>query len=184
MRSVVPPLLVLAVVGGALVAADPAPLAPEHAHATTRRAATGTRHGDTVTVQLEARPADWHPAGDDAPGAVVPAFAEVGHAAEIPGPMVRVPAGTLVVVRLRNALPDTLAVHGLHDRPTRGAARVPRGGVRLAPGATRTLAMRLEAPGSYWYWGTTTAPRARGIGSAREATPLTGVLVVDPPPAP
>jgi FtsP/CotA-like multicopper oxidase with cupredoxin domain len=183
MRSVVLPLLVLAVIGGALVAASPAPLDPEHARASaTSHASAGTRRGDTLTLRLEARTALWHPAGDDAPGAIVPAFAEVGHAAQILGPLVRVPAGTVVVVQLRNALPDTLAVHGLHDRPASPGPGDPLDGVRLAPGATRTLPMRLDAPGSYYYWGTTATPHTTPHTTpARERAPLTGVIVVDPP---
>jgi len=37
-------------------------------------------------------------------GAVVPAFAEVGSAARIPGPLIRVAAGTEVALSLHNAL--------------------------------------------------------------------------------
>ncbi|MGZ8377061.1 MAG: multicopper oxidase domain-containing protein [Gemmatirosa sp.] len=187
MRSVVPPLLVLAVIGGALVAASPAPLEPARtgtdAHAA--RASAGAWRGDTLTLRLEARTARWLPAGvgapgaPGAPGALVPTFAEVGRAAELPGPLVRVPAGTVVVVRLHNALADTLHVHGLHDRSASTQVGDPPDGVHLAPGATRTLPMRLDAPGSYGYWGTTAPPHART--GAREEAPLTGVIVVDPP---
>jgi len=53
-------------------------------------------------------------------GAPIPAFAEEGGPARIPGPLVRVSAGTEVQVVLRYSLLDTLLVHGLHARDTTG----------------------------------------------------------------
>ncbi|MDF1504224.1 hypothetical protein PYV61_14820, partial [Roseisolibacter sp. H3M3-2] len=96
--------------------------APERARPNDNRVAAGAMRGDTLALRLEARLAEWHPDGDDAPGATVQAFAEAGGAAWIPGPLVRVRAGTPVHVTLRNALADTLVVHGLHDRAAAPAA--------------------------------------------------------------
>ncbi len=41
----------------------------------------GTMRGGVLELRLEARVAMWHPDGDDAPGAPMPAFAEEGGAA-------------------------------------------------------------------------------------------------------
>jgi hypothetical protein len=48
--------------------------------------------------------ARWHPDGDDGPGALIPACAEEGGAPSIPGPFIRVPAGTEVALTVRSSL--------------------------------------------------------------------------------
>src|SRR6476469_2036996 len=68
------------------------------------RRPAGRLHDGVLTLRLDARLGEWHPDGDDAPGAVVPAFAEDGGAPSIPGPLVRVPAGTVLAVSIRNSL--------------------------------------------------------------------------------
>jgi FtsP/CotA-like multicopper oxidase with cupredoxin domain len=119
----------------------------------------------------------WHPDGDDAPGAPMPAFAEEGGAPRIPGPLVRVRAGTEVEVSLRNSLGDTLLVHGLHART--GTGPVDATPVAIAPGERRVVRFRLDAPGTYYYWGTTMR-RAMNFRT-REDAQLTGAIVVDDP---
>ena len=141
------------------------------------RVAAGALRGRELTVHLEARLAMWHPDGDDAPGALLPAFAEEGRAPEIPGPLIRVPAGTNIVVSVRNTLPrDTLVVRGLHDRAGALVAAA-QAGISLAPGELRTLHFRLETPGTYYYWGTTTR-RDVNFRTGEDAQ-LTGAIVVD-----
>ncbi|GLC25714.1 multicopper oxidase domain-containing protein [Roseisolibacter agri] len=166
----------------AVAAPLPPPAAPARARPNDNRAPSGALRRDTLTLRLEARLATWHPDGDGAPGAVVAAFAEVGRDASIPGPLVRVRAGTTVSVVLRNALADTLRVHGLHDRAATPGAATPDDAptpLVLAPGASRAVAFRLEAPGTYYYWGTSTG-RPLELRT-REDAQLTGAIVVDPP---
>ncbi len=154
--------------------------APSRALANDNRVPAGVLRRDTLTLRLDARLAEWHPDGESAPGAVVPAFAEAGRDARIPGPLVRVRAGTTVSVVLRNALADTLRVHGLHDRAATpgaapGAAPPP---LVLAPGASRAVAFRLDAPGTYYSWGT--SPGRPRDGRMRADAQLPGAIVVDP----
>jgi FtsP/CotA-like multicopper oxidase with cupredoxin domain len=138
----------------------------------------GTLRDGVLTLRLEARLASWHPDGDGAPGAIVPAFAEAGGPARIPGPLIRVPAGTEVEVVLRNRLDAaTLDVHGLGERVALASPPVPAP-VRLRPGETRTVRFRLYAPGTYYYWGTTTG-RAFSYRIGEDAQ-LNGAIVVDP----
>jgi FtsP/CotA-like multicopper oxidase with cupredoxin domain len=139
------------------------------------RRPAGTLRNGALTVRLEARVADWHPDGDNAPGAAMMAFAEEGKAAQIPGPLLRVVAGTRITGTLRNALPnDTMLVYGLHARPVTGAAPAP---LRLAPGESQHLDFQLDAPGTYLYWATT---MKRGIKfRVREDAQLSGAIVVD-----
>ena len=136
------------------------------------RQPAGQMRDGALVLRLEARVAMWHPDGDNAPGAPTPAFAEVGGAARIPGPLIRVRAGTTVDVRVTNALADTLVVHGLHARP--GEAHQP---LTLAPGDARDVRFHLGAPGTYHYWGTTTR-RLIDFRTLADAQ-LTGAIVVD-----
>ena len=139
------------------------------------RRPAGTLRNGALTMRLEARVANWHPDGDNAPGAAMMAFGETGKAAQIPGPLLRVVAGTRITGTLRNALPnDTMLVYGLHARPITGAAPAP---LRLAPGESQRLDFQLDAPGTYLYWATTTK---RGIKvRVREDAQLSGAIVVD-----
>lgn len=141
------------------------------------REPAGRTQGGALRLTLEARVAMWHPDGDGAPGAPTPAFAESGGPARIPGPMIRVRAGTTVDVRVTNTLADTLVVHGLYARP--GQAQAP---LVIAPGAARGAQFRLGAPGTYFYWGTTSG-RAMDFRTLADAQ-LTGAIVVDDSAAP
>jgi manganese oxidase len=143
--------------------------------------AAGRKSGTTVTVNLVAQPGEWRPDGDDAPAVVVPAFAVEGGAPQIPGPLVRVAAGTTILVTVRNALgADTLRVYGIHARPLRSADdSVP---LVLAPNAERTVRFTLDVEGTFYYWGTTTH-RALAYRTGLDGQ-LTGAIVVDPPNAP
>ena len=143
------------------------------------RRPAGTLRNGVLTVQLEARIASWHPDGDNAPGADIMAFAEVGKATQIPGPLLRVVAGTRITGTLRNALPnDTMLVYGLHARPATPSSAAP---LRLAPGESRRLDFQLDAPGTYLYWATT---MKRSIKfRVLEDAQLSGAIVVDEPGA-
>jgi FtsP/CotA-like multicopper oxidase with cupredoxin domain len=149
----------------------------ERVRANDNRARAGILMSGTLAVRLEARLAQWHPQGDDAAGAVIPVFAEIGRPAQVPGPLIRVPGGTNVTVTVRNLIPNaTLTIHGLHSRPaTPGFSD----SLQLTPGAVQTLRFRLDRPGTYYYWGTTTGT-AFGKRTQEDAQ-LSGVIVVDEP---
>jgi FtsP/CotA-like multicopper oxidase with cupredoxin domain len=139
------------------------------------RQPAGTLRDGVLTVRLEARRSDWHPDGDNAPGAEVPAFAEAGKAPQIPGPLIRAAVGTRVTATVHNALPnDTLVVHGLYTREPGGKDASP---LQLLPGEERTIEFRLSMPGTYYYWGTTMRRPLRY--RVHEDSQLTGAIVVD-----
>ena len=147
-----------------------------------RRSAGTLRHG-VLTLRLDARLGDWRPDGEDAAGATVPAFAEQGGPARIPGPFIRVPAGTEIALTIRNTLQRTLTLRGLHDRSTTSGARpTPADSIELAPGASRAVQFRLDVPGTYYYYGSTTEQTVDW--RAGDDSQLTGAIVVDPPNAP
>lgn len=149
---------------------------PVRISANDNKAPAGTPNGHLLKLRLVARTGTWYPDGAAAPGMSLPAFAEEGRAPSIPGPMIRVRAGTAVLLSLRNDLPNvTLTVHGLVSRGTAGPAT--RDSLQLASGATRTLRIQLNAPGTYFYWGTT---MGRAIQDrTREDSQLSGAIIVD-----
>lgn len=161
----------LALFGGAA----PHRSAPERVATNDNRTPAGTLRNGTLTLRLEAREGLWYPDGDNAPGVVLQMFAEVGRRAQNPGPLIRVPAGTRIRVSLRNALRDsTLIVHGFHTRPSSLDDTV-----QITPGATRELSFVAGAPGTYFYWGTTThrpVDERNGMDSQ-----LHGAFIIDPP---
>src|SRR5579864_9189222 len=65
------------------------------------RTSAGTVTNGVLTVHLEARQAVWYPNEDGKAHLVVSAFGEEGHGPEIPGPLLRVPAGVEVSATIR-----------------------------------------------------------------------------------
>ena len=151
-------------------------------HINDNHHAAGTLRNGVLTVRVEVRVGMWYPDGDSAPGAAVPAFAEVGGPLQIPGPVIRVPAGTDVAVTIHDHVAGAaLTVYGLHARPFVGAGA---GGatpdtVVVPAGGTREVRFRLAAPGTFYYWGTTTGRSF--AGRSHEDAQLSGAIIVDPP---
>lgn len=138
------------------------------------RSAAGTLTGSTLSIELTVGRARWFPEAEDGPSVEALAFGEVGKELSIPGPMIRVVAGTRVRVTISNPLADTLTIRGLHTRP--GEPRP----VVIAPGAREEVEFS-AAPGTYFYWGSKTgAPLA---GRNADESQLSGAIVVDPPGA-
>ena len=147
---------------------------PERVIPNDNRTAAGTLRNGVLTVHLEAREGLWFPDEDAGPSIALQMFAEVGKAPQNPGPLIRVPAGTLLRVSVRNSLRDSvLLLHGFQTRPSTLDDTV-----QVAAGATRELEFRAGAPGTYFYWGTTTHQAVSdrsGIDSQ-----LHGAFIVDP----
>lgn len=139
------------------------------------RIPAGRLLGDTLLVCLVAQRVRWHLDGDEDPGLPVLAFAEEGSPPKVPGPLLRVPAGTTVHAGVRNSLADTLVVHGLGSRggPATDSLVVP-------PGATRETRFRAERAGTYFYWATAGPPRRKLDRRYGKDSQLTGAFVVDP----
>ena len=152
------------------------PRAPERIQTHDNERAGGTVKNGVLRLQLDTRLGTWYPHGADGPSAEMLAFGEVGRPLQIPGPLIRVRAGTEVIVSIKNSVADsTLTVHGLVSRP------IPAGAsdtVNVAPGATREVRFRLDAPGAYYYWATTMG-RAFRL-RVREDAQLSGAIIVDP----
>jgi len=137
------------------------------------RTPAGRLASGVLTVRLEVRAGMLHPEEDDGPGVPMLAFAEPGKPAHAPGPLLRVPAGTMMHVSVRNPFADsTLTVYGLHDHPAPADT-----GIRLRGGETREVRFRASRPGTWFYWATTTGSPV----DARQwfESQLAGAFVVD-----
>jgi hypothetical protein len=177
--SIAAPLAAFAVGGRSFVDAAPSvgifspkPTVSERILANDNRVAAGKLHDGVLTLRLVAREGRWYPESDSGKSIVVQAFAEEGSAPRIPGPLVRVPSGTLIRVSVRNTLGRTLVVFGMHERPSDSADTLV-----VLPGATRETTFRAGAPGSYFYWGSTSGNGLRDREG--DDSQLYGAFVVD-----
>ena len=164
------PVLVLS-----LVDIAPAP-APVTVNVNDNRTPAGKVADGVLTIRLEVREGEWHPDADSAPGLVVRAFGEAGQPATIPGPLIRVPEGTVIHAFVHNTLADsTITVHGLS---TRGPRTTGEDTLQVRPGATREVRFPAGAVGTYYYWASS------GPGGLADRAPvdaeLNGAFVVDP----
>ncbi|MFL5638912.1 MAG: multicopper oxidase domain-containing protein [Gemmatimonadaceae bacterium] len=142
------------------------------------RRAAGTLRDGKLELKLEIVNGNWFPESDSGPSAVMQVFAEAGRAPEIPGPMIRVPEGTVIHVTLRNLLPDAeVVVHGLHSRPATADE-----GISIPAGATRDVTFESGPAGTYFYWATTTKHTLLYRNDLDSQ--LSGAIVVDPRDAP
>lgn len=133
----------------------------------------GTIAGDVLDLRLEVIRGMWKLLGDEHAGVEILAFREDDSAPQNPGPMIRVPEGTEIRVSVGNPLEVALVVHGLSARKlgVMDSLVVP-------PGAAREARFVADAPGTYFYWATTTGTDLRG--RAYEDSQLNGALVIDP----
>ena len=137
-------------------------------------APAGELRDGVLSLNLDAVEAQWHEGAGAAPGSAVLAFAERGRQPTIPGPLVRVPAGTLVRVSVRNTLvrPITFFL------PTSPATD---DSVIVAAGATGELSVRATTAGSYIYRARDATKLSRAV---RVAGAMAGAIVVDSAVAP
>ena len=142
------------------------------------RSPAGRLRGNVLTLRLVVRMARWYPQGRSGPSIDVETFAEEGRAPAIPGPLIRVPVGTVIEATIRNALPDSsVTVHGLYTRP----ATAPDS-IRLAPSESRSLRFVAGEPGTYMYRGFVWKYRnASGAPTpdTHEREQLAGAFVID-----
>lgn len=157
------------VVGVLWLTSGPAPTAPPIAQPNDGRTPAGATADSGVTLALDARRVAWHPDGDTLPGRLTEAFAERGKAPLVPGPMVRVAAGTVVRLQVRNEeLRDTLRLV-LH--PVLGADTLV-----VPPGGNGTLRFTADRPGNFYYRAFTNDVQSENFGMKGL---LAGAVIVD-----
>jgi FtsP/CotA-like multicopper oxidase with cupredoxin domain len=147
--------------------------------ANQNRIPAGKLEKGVLNVRLELRSGAWRPEADDGPQLFVQAFGEAGRAAQIPGPMMRMPEGTTLHVTVTNQLKMKATVYGLNTRPGDEKA-----GVEIPAGENRDFTFAAGAPGTYYYWARTTEPLKDGdlilVQPLRADAYLNGAFIVDP----
>ena len=153
---------------------------PETILANPNRTPAGKLENGVLSLNLEIRQGAWHPEADDGPQLFVQAFGEAGKPAQIPGPLMRMPQGTTVHVKVTNKLNKKATVYGLNTRPGD-----PKASFDLAPDESRDLSFVAGAPGTYYYWARTTDLFKAGPITLQEPVledaQLNGAYIVDPP---
>ncbi len=153
-------------------------IAPSRVTPNDNRQPAGRLENGVLTLRLEVRLGEWFPQDEAGPSVTVPVFAEEGKAPQVPGPLIRVPAGTILDITVTNQLADTgLTIFGFLERPAAGADSV-----RLAPGESHRFRFRAGAAGTYEYGGRTERREYIAFETLEE-TQLAGALVVDAPGA-
>ena len=143
--------------------------------ANDNRKSAGVLRNRTLSVRIEARTGEWHPDRDNDPGLIVHAFGEQDKPLQIPGPLIRVRAGTTVRVSVRNSLSASpLIVYGLHAT---GIVTSAPDTLQIPDGEAREVQFQANIPGTYYYWGTTTG--ATDHNRSDIDSQLSGVIVVD-----
>lgn len=167
-------LLMCAAIVSAAKKAEKREAPPVAADANDNRKPAGKLVNGVLTVRMEARQTMWFPEGESAPGIPVYGFAEVGRNVSVPGPMIRVPAGTEIRATIKNSLAKMIRLRGLDDH---GAAALDT--FDIEAGATREISFRANIPGTFYYWGRTEDNRlGRGFTSDSQ---LMGAFIVDAP---
>jgi manganese oxidase len=138
------------------------------------RLPAGRLSHDTLKVRLVVGVSVWRPEADSGPSIEVPAFREEGRSPQVPGPLIRVPAGTVIAATVRNDLSDsTLRIYGLVTRPDAA-----HDSLTIPPGTSRSVTFAAGEPGSYLYWASLGVSKGEGD---QESQQLAGGFVVDPP---
>lgn len=168
-----------ALLAAALLTASPAadcshlsPPAGPAARMNDNRVPAGMLRDGIWTVDLVVRRATWRPDGPDGCALTVFAFADGGDHPSIPGPLIRVRAGTRVRVSVRNALERNVVVRGLDERPAEGLDSTV-----VAAGGVHVFEFRAENAGTYFYWARTAGSPPLGSGADGQ---LAGALIIDP----
>jgi FtsP/CotA-like multicopper oxidase with cupredoxin domain len=137
------------------------------------RRPAGRLEDGVLTLRLDARAGMWHPHGYDRDGIRIGAFAEEGGPLQIPGPLVRVPAGTEVRATVRNSLDRPLAVFGLGEK--RGLSG---DSVLIQPHRTAGFRFVTGRPGTYYYLA---RHQLADVPDPELTGSLHGAIIVDPP---
>lgn len=139
------------------------------------RLSAGELHDGVLRLQLEIGQGRWHPQSEDGEVFTVYAFGETNKPLQNPGPVIRVSQGSEIDIVVHNSLAVAATVHGLHERP--GNDDAPAGRLTVPPHESREVRFKAGAPGTYYYWASTTGSAI----SKRTAidTQLNGAFVVD-----
>ena len=156
---------------GLLAAAVARPADQRRVVPNDNRRPAGSLRGGVLTLRLEVRTGVWYPEGPRGDSVVAPVFAEVGKPPQVPGPLIRVPSGTMIEATLRNGLADSaVRFHGFATHPVGTDSSFV-----VEPGQSRTVRFAAGTPGTYLYWADAGVQDTNRV----EREQLAGALVVD-----
>ena len=124
-----------------------------------------------LTVRLQARTAIWRPEGSKGPIITTAAFAVEGERLQIPGPLLRVPAGTEIRATVHNSLLQPMWLYGMGNK--RGIAD----SVAIPAGEDREISFRASEPGAYYYAARTVSKSV--VNRGPHDSQLGGLIIVD-----
>lgn len=146
------------------------------------RTSAGRMVNGELRISLDAMIAEWRPRGESGPVKKALTFAESGRTPSVPGPMIRLAAGTPVHIAIRNTLAQPVRIRGLGDRdaaPRPGASPVrpflATTSMTLQPGETREVRFTPTRATTSYYRANLVTPAAEFDGSGFE-----GAYIVDP----
>ena len=119
--------------------------------ANDNRQPAGEGRGTAWHLELRAAHGVWQPEGPLGLRLETEALGEITGPLMVPAPLLRVRAGTQIIVSVRNDLDAPLRVHGLCARD--GSECPP---LEIPVGYARGVRFVVESPGTYHYWATTT----------------------------
>jgi FtsP/CotA-like multicopper oxidase with cupredoxin domain len=143
------------------------------------RQIAGEMHDGVFFIKLETRTGAWYPETHDGKGLRVYAFAEAGKPLRLPGPLIRVPEGTMINAEIHNTIPGfPLVLHGFYSRPGKAGDSV-----SIPYGETYKVRFKAGNAGTYFYWATSSADTMKvqpGLPYFNDSQ-LYGAFIVDPP---
>jgi FtsP/CotA-like multicopper oxidase with cupredoxin domain len=129
-------------------------------------------------LKLETRAGNWYPETHEGDPLHVYAFAEEGKPLQLPGPLIRVPEGTIVDAEIHNTIPGSpLILHGFYSRPGNE-----KDSTSIAFGETYKVQFKAGKAGTYLYWASDGKLKESysGLPFITDSQ-LYGAFIVDPP---
>ena len=124
----------------------PTPSGTEEIFTNDNKRSAGILNDGVLAIELEAREGMWFPETHEGEGIKVYAFAEKGKPLQLPGPVIRVPEGTIIKASIQNKLDTAMVLHGFCSRPA-----VPGDSIIIAPGEIYKATFKAGQPGTYFY---------------------------------
>ena len=124
----------------------PTPPGTEEIFTNDNKRSAGVLKDGVLTIELEAREGMWFPETHEGEGISVYAFAEKGKPLQLPGPVIRVPEGTIIKASIQNKLDTAMTLHGFCSRPA-----VAGDSIIIQPGATYEATFKAGQAGTYFY---------------------------------
>ncbi|CAN5427103.1 hypothetical protein BH10BAC3_BH10BAC3_39900 [soil metagenome] len=144
------------------------------------RKPAGEMRNGILYLQLETRMGNWYPETEEGQPLKVYAFAEAGKPMQLPGPLIRVPEGTIINAEIHNTIPGLpLILRGFYSRP--GNAK---DSVSIPFDDTYKVQFKTGKAGTYFYWASDGNFKTwfNGLPFIDDSQ-LFGAFIVDPPNA-